>query len=444
MDARPNGEERGGLAPATWRWTRRLALALLVGSLGLELALRLVGTAAVDGRLAAALASFDRQLPWEVADHGDSAKDEAFAHPFLGYETVERHEQLTGQLAFLADLGPAREAWEAQHFVVLLVGGSVARFVGDPSVGGLDAMGAELRGLPALGGREPYFLSAGRQAFKQPQQLLLVGYLATLGIEPDAVVNLDGFNEVALGSSNLDYGLHPIWPSHYHAAHLGGLDVRSAPQVEATARLWNLADRARHIGRRARSAPLSWSVLARFVAAWRIERLADAAERARADFRSARAADDGWRQSEALPAPPGSELGLTQCVDVWRRGSLALAALCEGRGIAYLHVLQPALGHDGSKVPAPEEVAILAAAEAETGWAAAALAGVRAGYPRLRAAGAELAASGVAFVDATDVFAARTDAIYYDLCHFHRPGTELVGERIGAGLAELLSKRQSR
>ena len=47
----------------------------------------------------------------------------------------------------------------------------------------------------------------------------------------------------------------------------------------------------------------------------------------------------------------------------------------------------------------------------------------------------------MAVVDATDVFDGREDEIYYDLCHFHRPGTELLGARIGAAVVELVLER---
>lgn len=410
-----------------------IALGAVAAWAGLELLLRVVAADRVGDDLRSEVADLVRELPWESA----AAPRETFVHPYLGYETVERHTQLVEQLAFLASLGPGRADWAAQHYVVLLVGGSVARFLGDPSLGGTEPLAAELRGHAALDGREPFLLSAGRQAFKQPQQLLAVGYLLTLGIEPDLVINLDGFNEVALGAVNVDYGLHPAWPSHQHSGHLSGADVGQRDQVVAVGRWIEAVERAQLAIARTESGAWSWSAVARCLLVRAAARETARAERAASEFRGARARSQSSSGQGGLALPAGAA-GLESCLEVWRRSSIALAALCAGRGIAYLHVLQPALGHDGSKPPSPTERDIVAALERDSGWQSVAFVAVRSGFPRLRAAAGELQAAGVRFVDATDVFADRADDIYYDLCHFHRPGTELLGQRIGREVVALV------
>ena len=47
---------------------------------------------------------------------------------------------------------------------------------------------------------------------------------------------------------------------------------------------------------------------------------------------------------------------------------------------------------------------------------------VEQGYPRLRAAGAELAKEGVDFLDASGVFKDHPEPLYRDTCHFEQPG----------------------
>ena len=102
-----------------------------------------------------------------------------------------------------------------------------------------------------------------------------------------------------------------------------------------------------------------------------------------------------------------------------------LHALCTDRGIFYLHVLQPTLLDPGSKPLTERERTFLDVEEAL-------VQGVRLGYPRLRAAAARLREHGIAFADASGVFRETPGEIYDDACHFQRPGTELLGEAVGA------------
>ena len=45
--------------------------------------------------------------------------------------------------------------------------------------------------------------------------MLALSYLLALGQRVDLVINIDGFNEFALGYQNHRAGLHPILPSAY-------------------------------------------------------------------------------------------------------------------------------------------------------------------------------------------------------------------------------------
>ena len=98
------------------------------------------------------------------------------------------------------------------------------------------------------------------------------------------------------------------------------------------------------------------------------------------------------------PQAQGPRLGegvdaTTRVVEVWQRSSLQMARLCGGLGIPYFHFLQPNQYVPDSK-PMDE-------AERRVAWRddSPMHRPVAEGYARLRAAGAELAAEGVAFED---------------------------------------------
>jgi hypothetical protein len=57
--------------------------------------------------------------------------------------------------------------------------------------------------------------------YKEPQQAAMLSYLFAMGQRPDAVVNLDGFNEAALGWHNARLGTNPLYPHVPHWAETG-------------------------------------------------------------------------------------------------------------------------------------------------------------------------------------------------------------------------------
>ena len=59
-------------------------------------------------------------------------------------------------------------------------------------------------------------LCLSHEGYKQPQQLLVLSYFLSIGQTFDLVVNIDGFNEVALSSLNHQRGLDISMPSAMH------------------------------------------------------------------------------------------------------------------------------------------------------------------------------------------------------------------------------------
>jgi hypothetical protein len=131
------------------------------------------------------------------------------------------------------------------------------------------------------------------------------------------------------------------------------------------------------------------------------------------------------------PFEPGAQAVAETSVKCWEECSRTLRALCEARGILYVHVLQPTLHDVGSKVPTPKE---LSEGQGPDSW----IDGVHAGYPLLRAAGERLRAGGEHFVDATQIFAKVEKRIYFDVCHFGEAGNVMLGDRIADELLTCL------
>jgi hypothetical protein len=255
-----------------------------------------------------------------------------------------------------------------------------------------------------------------------------VAYFLALGFEPDAVVCIDGFNEVAIGNQNAAaFAAHPMHPSLAHWGHLELFGRADAEMLDRMAELRRLQERARTLVSTFRT--WRWSAVAGRLY---LASIYDARERqVRAHTGYSRAIARRGRELGLLgPEFDGDfDAVLDLSVRCWAESSRSLAAICGVHGIQYVHALQPTLLDVGSKPPTDAERAVSGTLDA---WARA----VPPGYPRLRTAGDELRAAGVHFVDASMAFEGVEETLYFDACHFGPAGSALLAEAIAAALLE--------
>ena len=100
-----------------------------------------------------------------------------------------------------------------RQFVIGLFGGSVGAFFCRI---GATRLEEDLRQNAFFRNRELVTLCFSHEGYKQPQQLLVLSYFLSIGQPFDLVINIDGFNEVALGAINDRYGWDVSMPSHEH------------------------------------------------------------------------------------------------------------------------------------------------------------------------------------------------------------------------------------
>ncbi len=333
--------------------------------------------------------------------------------PFLGFDYDTSGAQYGEDLARQAEGHP-------EDFTILLLGGSVAAAFGHAGEKPLlNTLSADAR----FAGKNIRLLNYARPSFKQPQQLNTVGYLVAAGLRPDWVINLDGFNEVAVAWSNLGLGLHPIQPSSRQWLTLltGANDSTS---IERIARVYLERERLVADIDDALDSPLLSSAIGGKLV-MRGVRLQHRAYGAASDVVTV---GNGGVES-VNPAYIGPPMGddfkvLNACVGIWRDSSISLNAICEAHGIGYVHVLQPALNDEGSKRLTEKEYST---AKANKIWKNAALHG----YPRLRASGKQLRQRGVPFYDESYVFEDSDATLYFDVVHFNRYGHQILAREIG-------------
>jgi hypothetical protein len=313
-------------------------------------------------------------------------------------------------------------------FDLAVVGGSVSEVFASQ---GFTRLRELLEADARFAGRELRLSCWGRGGFKAPQTGNQIAWLIDNGTTPDAVVLIDGFNEVAIGMQNAVLGVDPLLPSAMHWAALvqgGGFD-RAVVDLFIGARVEQRA--VERLSDTALGGGLFRSALLQYLFARRMQAHLGGM---RARFDEISRALTERVEGEVLS---GSRLDLAPLsamqgiVRAWAENSRTLAGLCRERGIAYLHLLQPTLHDPGAKPMSEEE-------ERDCGIGPAWGRGVLEGYPLLRATGAELAARGVPFCDTSRIFADVRETLYFDSCHFGPEGNALFAESIASALLERL------
>jgi hypothetical protein len=345
-------------------------------------------------------------------------------HPYTGFDILPALRFTTQHTAYFA----TQESKETLD--ILLFGGSVANgFARDAS----DVLVELLKRDERFRDRPLRVLRYARASFKQPQQINSLVYLLACGFQPDAVINLDGFNEVAVANSNDHFEVNPLQPSvSQWGPYVGNvLDNEELMAGMMDLRILRLGNDA--LAQRALDSRLLWSSLVGNLFLGRLRSGRAKQSQMQADLVGQVAGTKTTKNSKLHQNPVvrgplwqrGLESVMDMCVNCWKQSSISMDAICKRRSIFYLHVLQPTLHSEGAKVATEEE---LSTGKATEQWMQAA----QVGYPKLKLAGKELLSEGVEFLDASLVFADVSETLYYDPCHFSKRGQAILAESIAA------------
>jgi len=343
---------------------------------------------------------------------------EGVLHPYVGYAPIPRAgETATGVGGAVAAHPPTRRPGVV---TVAFVGGSFAvGFVEHAA----PRLLARLSELPAYRGKTlvPLNLTAG--GYKEPQQLMSVVYLLALGAAIDVVVNIDGFNDIALyPTEDAQAGTFPAFPRAWHR------------RVEGTLQGGTLRVMLQRVQLEQRRAALA-QVFSRWP--WRLLNTAnllylaldrDIERRLVVADHQLLGTEGAAREARPATGPAirfanDTEM-LAYLVTLWQRSSRLLDGLARAADTRYYHFLQP-----NQYVPDSKPMTADERATAMKGSRYASL--IAAGYPMLQRAGRELRAEGVRFVDLSGAFAEHVEPVYIDACcHVSPHGNAIVADLV--------------
>ncbi|MFH0946337.1 MAG: hypothetical protein V2A76_14155 [Planctomycetota bacterium] len=366
-------------------------------------------------------------MPEAKKDEQTSSGGGTVLHPFTGFE-------IQGSLLQLeAERLRTGSKQDQETYDIAVLGGSVA---GRFATLCADRFKEVLLQDPRFAGREIRLVEFARGGFKQPQQAAQFGYIISAGVRPDAVINIDGFNEAALGLNNFEHSVFPLYPSWSHWLFVTRSGSLSREQTQKLYFVLKVREKISETSELSRLLHLDWSAALGNLALARIRRYQRHYSMGYDQYFQSiggsqeEATDDGVRGPRF-----GRETDIEQALDFvtesWVAASRSIDATCRLYSIPYLHVLQPTLHDEGAKPITDEERKKSIGAES---W----IKGAWLGYPKFRAAAPRLLEAGVHFHDSSRLFVDVSEPIYFDVCHFDGIGLELFAEDVARAFLEAL------
>lgn len=356
-------------------------------------------------------------------------------HPYLGFvynpDTKENKEKklrgengvIVNQYGFIDEIDPIQTK-KQDTILIGITGGSVAFYF---SIKGNDALKRELKKHPKFMNKNIQIIRLALGGFKQPQQLMTLNYLLSIGSEFDIVINIDGFNEAALPvSENIPANIFPLYPRNWFQ------QTGYQSDVEFFALMGKLAvekEFRKEITLRFMQSPLKYTITANLLLA-RYQKY-NAKLISRLEFQMLSYMHSGQKAERSYLTGPSfskdKEKIHSFIARSWLQCSLLIQAISKSNGFEYFHILQPNQYLPNSK-PFSENEKKNAYIEGYHPYKSA----VEDIYPLFKENGKTLIKEGVNFKDMTMLFVENPETIYEDTCcHFNLEGNEIFGEAIG-------------
>ena len=363
-------------------------------------------------------------------------------HPFFGFIQNPSPDFRPGfkinNYGFISPYDYPFKKFKKNQFVIGIFGGSVAS---DFSIFQIQnkILPQYLKQVPGLQDKEFVILSFATGGYKQPQQLLILNYFLALGQELDLVVNIDGFNEVALSNLNNKNQINLAMPSIQHISPLTSLanNSLSVKAMQATIRIKENKTRInegleslQHCSLAACDA-LTSVYVQNLVNNYRKDIIAFEKERSKKQKDDEESVIYINKNKSILEDSAAFE----QMSWNWAKSSIFMHKILSASNVPYFHVLQPNQYYQTKRVFGEAEKRI--AFNKETPYAKA----VELGYPAILGKFPNLQKNNINILNGVKVFDKTKDAVYVDsCCHYNKAGEVIFSNYVGSSILESLRK----
>jgi len=363
-------------------------------------------------------------------------------HPFFGFIQKPGPDFRPGfkvnNYGFFSPYDYPFKKTKPNQFIIGVFGGSVASNYGIFEVQN-QVLPKYLKQLPGLKDKEFIILSFATGGYKQPQQLLILNYFLALGQELDMVVNMDGFNEVALSNLNNQNKVDLAMPSIQHIMPLTNLASNSLSTKAMKSTIAIKENKAR-INQGLKSLRQCKLAACDALTSVYVQNLVNNYRKDVIRFEKESnqpEKDDGGSviYINLNNSVIKDDAAFEQMAQNWAQSSIVMNKVLSASNVPYFQVLQPNQYYQTKRVFGEAEKQI--AFNKDTPYAKA----VELGYPALFKKFPNLEKNHIDILNGVNVFDKTKDAVYVDsCCHYNKAGEVIFSDYVGSSILEVLRK----
>jgi hypothetical protein len=263
----------------------------------------------------------------------------------------------------------------------------------------------------------------------------MVNYFLSVGQELDMVINIDGFNEVALSYLNNNAGTDVSMPNDYIYSPLIALANKdfSTEQLELSLEVLQLRDRLQNTLNRLSDCRLATCYMLRWGQAKYLLHQYRGKQQTLSQMKTEER-KGSLIYLKRIERPLDDPEALERIVDLWFNSSLGMNDLLAARKIPYFEFIQPNQYYPTNRQFSVDEKKI--AFDEKSQYQE----GTIKGYPKLLAKVSRLQAAGVKVFNAVGVFDETRGIVYGDACcHYSDAGNDILSRYIGQSIVKVLN-----
>ena len=363
-------------------------------------------------------------------------------HPFFGYVlkqgafTNEKLKLKVNKHGFFSLYEYPFIKTNKKQFIIGVFGGSVANnFAVDEYKNQI--LSKKLQSYPEFADREIVVLNFGNGGYKQPQQLLILNYFLALGQELDLVLNIDGFNEVALSNLNNKAQIELGMPSVQHIQPLTNLVSNVSPEVMSA--IVQINDNKKQLKAGIDKLQTCQLALCHAVTSLRVKQLVNNYQQAIVKYDAEVKKSNADTANSSIVYIPKADSVLPdraafdKMASLWYESSIGMNQILSSRKIKYFHFIQPNQYYPTKRVFTAKEKEI--AINKESPY----IEGVKKGYPVLLSKVDDLQKARVNVFSAVNILDNTKETVYKDACcHYNSVGEEVLANYISSSIIKVV------